>query len=153
MIKKWLYIFQISTSAYFMNAQTVSMLPDTVGVKLKNKTEIEILYNHYLQDGSHSAVTGGIGTEKLRVYGPSARFKRTFSKNSLDLKWDWIIISTPAWSTWSNFSNHWPILPHNSNSLVMTYLWAYEPKRHPSSIIQNTNKIILKNQDLSWSFI
>ena len=67
-------------------------------------------------------------------------------KNKLNIKWDWIIVSSPAWSTWSNFSNHWPILPHNSNSLVMTYLWAYEPKRHPSSIIKNNNEIIIKNQ-------
>ena len=67
-------------------------------------------------------------------------------EKNLDFKWDWILLSTPAWSTWSNFSNHGPILPHSSNSFVMTYLWAYSPKRHPSSIIENTNKIKINNK-------
>lgn len=34
------------------------------------KAEIEILYSMYGQDGDHSAVTGGIGTERLTVYAP-----------------------------------------------------------------------------------
>jgi len=46
-----------------------------------NKTSVEILYSQYLQDGDRSAVTGGIGTEKLIVYGPSLRVKKTNSKN------------------------------------------------------------------------
>jgi len=69
-----------------------------------------------------------------------------WNKHFLNLQWDWALISTPAWSTWSNFSNHWPILPHSSNSFVMTYLWAYKPKRHPSSIIENTKKIKIENK-------
>jgi len=38
--------------------------------KKLSKTEIQIVYSHYLQKGNHSAVTGGIGTEKLTVYSP-----------------------------------------------------------------------------------
>jgi len=43
-----------------------------------NKTEIELVYSHYLQDGHNSAVTGGIGTEKLTVYSPNIKIKKTW---------------------------------------------------------------------------
>lgn len=43
-----------------------------------SKTEVELVYNHYIQDGHNSAVTGGIGTEKLTVYSPSVRIAQTF---------------------------------------------------------------------------
>ncbi len=43
-----------------------------------NKTEIELMYSHYLQDGHNSAVTGGIGTEKLTVYSPNIKMKKTW---------------------------------------------------------------------------
>ncbi len=48
---------------------------DSVTTKV-NKTQIELVYNHYIQDGDNSAVTGGIGTEELTVYGPSLKFKK-----------------------------------------------------------------------------
>ena len=35
-----------------------------------SKTDIELVFSHYNQDGNHSAVTGGTGTEKLQVYAP-----------------------------------------------------------------------------------
>lgn len=33
-------------------------------------TDIQLLFSYYGQDGSHSAVTGGLGTEELTVYAP-----------------------------------------------------------------------------------
>jgi hypothetical protein len=42
-----------------------------------DKTEVEVLYSHYLQDGNNSAVTGGVGTEKLTVFAPSIKIKNT----------------------------------------------------------------------------
>lgn len=38
--------------------------------KKVSKTTIQLVYSHYLQNGNHSAVTGGTGTEKLTVYSP-----------------------------------------------------------------------------------
>jgi hypothetical protein len=35
-----------------------------------SRTEIELLFSQYHQDGDHSAVTGGKGTENLNVYAP-----------------------------------------------------------------------------------
>lgn len=34
-------------------------------------TDIQVLFSYYTQDGDHSAITGGIGTEWLHVYSPS----------------------------------------------------------------------------------
>ncbi|MCB0806288.1 MAG: DUF3570 domain-containing protein [Bacteroidales bacterium] len=42
------------------------------------KTDIEVLFSFYNQDGDHSAVTGGTGTEKLNVYAPG--FNLDFQK-------------------------------------------------------------------------
>ncbi len=69
-------LFQLSSKAQNLN--------NGLDEKLK-KTEIELVYNHYLQDGDHSAVTGGEGTEELTIYGPQAKVKTTSGKNTLDL--------------------------------------------------------------------
>lgn len=61
-----------------------------------SKQEIELLYNHYIQDGNNSAVTGGIGTEKLNVYGPSVRFTRQKGKGILNFKGGTDIISSAS---------------------------------------------------------
>jgi len=49
------------------------------------RTEIELLYSMYGQDGDHSAVTGGIGTEKLEVYAPAIQINFHRSKNTVAL--------------------------------------------------------------------
>lgn len=52
-----------------------------------SKFDVEAMYGHYIQDGNNSAVTGGIGTEKLVVYSPSFKIKRTGPNgHSLSLK-------------------------------------------------------------------
>ncbi|PSL44287.1 uncharacterized protein DUF3570 [Chitinophaga niastensis] len=47
-----------------------------------SKTDIQVLFSYYTQDGNHSAVTGGIGTEALQVYAPG--FTITHQRDSLD---------------------------------------------------------------------
>ncbi len=62
-----------------------------------NKTEIEFMYSHYLQDGNNSAVTGGIGTEKLTVYSPNLRIKKTWqNQRNLTFKGGTDIISSAS---------------------------------------------------------
>jgi len=34
------------------------------------RTDIQVLFGYYRQNGNHSAITGGTGTEKLQVYSP-----------------------------------------------------------------------------------
>ena len=52
--------------------------------KTLRKTSVEMLFGHYSQNGQNSAVTGGIGTEKLSIYAPG--FTITTSKKSLAIK-------------------------------------------------------------------
>jgi hypothetical protein len=46
---------------------------DSLYIKRKlSETDINVLFSYYTQDGNNSAVTGGIGSEKLSVYAPKA---------------------------------------------------------------------------------
>lgn len=52
------------------------------------ETDVQVLFSYYTQDGNHSAVTGGIGTEELMVYAPEVNITHrrdsvnTFSLNA-----------------------------------------------------------------------
>lgn len=58
--------------------------------------EINALYSHYIQNGYNSAVTGGIGTEKLLVYAPSFSVKHNRKSNIFFLKCGTDIISSAS---------------------------------------------------------
>ena len=79
MIKRHIIIGVLVFAAFHLRAQE----PDSVFEKTTlNKTEIDILYSHYVQDGNNSPVTGGIGTEKLTVYAPAVALKLTSKRKS-----------------------------------------------------------------------
>lgn len=65
-MKKPLILIALLTSWWKLQAQQRDTVPE---VFQSDKTEIQALYSYYTQDGSHSAVTGGTGTEELRVQG------------------------------------------------------------------------------------
>ena len=83
-MKRRYIVFGVAAfSALSMKAQRT----DTAFKKEKlNKTEVAILYGQYIQDGNNSAVTGGIGTEKLTVYAPGFVIKKSLNKNTYGLK-------------------------------------------------------------------
>jgi hypothetical protein len=58
--------------------------------------EIDLVYNHYLQNGNHSAVTGGKGTERLSVYAPSINLKFDQSKRYLNFNFGTDIITSAS---------------------------------------------------------
>lgn len=65
--------------------------------KTVSKTDIEVMYSQYIQDGHNSPVTGGIGTEKLTVYSPNAKLKRVYNNGSnISLKFGSDIISSAS---------------------------------------------------------
>jgi hypothetical protein len=73
MKKKFLVFGAFTASCFFGFGQN----PASIYAKKKiAKSDIQLIYSHYIQNGNHSAVTGGIGTEKLQVYGPEIIFKR-----------------------------------------------------------------------------
>jgi len=90
---KYLVFGSFAFYSYFAKAQ--DSIPASAQNRI-NKTEIEVLYSHYVQDGNHSAVTGGIGTEKLTVYSPSVYLKSTLGKNVYTLKGGADIISSAS---------------------------------------------------------
>ena len=92
MKKKYLLIGGFSLLQWISNAQQSR---DSLNKKL-NKTEIELVYNHYLQDGDNSAVTGGKGTEKMTVYGPSIRYNRANEKNEMAFQIGTDVISSAS---------------------------------------------------------
>jgi len=74
------------TSLLLMTFAAIAQQPDTTYHKREiPATEIEILYNMYHQDGDHSAVTGGIGTEKLTIYAPGVDVTFNGEKSSFNL--------------------------------------------------------------------
>lgn len=82
MNKKFILIGAVALSPLAGHTQTETKLHTSEKV---NSTEIEILYNHYLQDGDKSPVTGGEGTQELSVYGPSTNVTRTIGKNKMSI--------------------------------------------------------------------
>src|SRR5580692_7697399 len=42
-----------------------------------SRTQIQLLFAYYTQDGDHSAITGGVGTEWLHVYSPEFTLTKT----------------------------------------------------------------------------
>jgi len=93
MKRNFVFAGAILVSSLFLKAQK----PDSVfKKKIIDKTEIDIFYSHYNQDGNNSAVTGGIGTEKLTVYAPSIKIVRTKKNNSYSFKGGADIISSAS---------------------------------------------------------
>lgn len=61
-----------------------------------SKTDIEVLFSHYNQDGDHSAVTGGTGTEKLNVYAPGISLNFYRGKNTFSLAGGGDVVSSAS---------------------------------------------------------
>jgi hypothetical protein len=78
MKKRAVLISSICCSLYFAPAQP----RDSTSFRV-SETEVELLYNHYLQDGNRSAITGGQGSEKLTVYGPALKVKHHWGRNTV----------------------------------------------------------------------
>ncbi len=58
--------------AVFSILTTISVAQDSTKTSINlDDVEISFLTSYYIQDGNHSPVTGGIGTEKLTNIAPS----------------------------------------------------------------------------------
>lgn len=66
-------------------------------------------------------------------------------KQAINIEWDWIIVSTPAWSTWYNSSLGWPIIPHTLNAFVITPKAPWKPKWQSPVLINDDEIIEIKN--------
>lgn len=66
-------------------------------------------------------------------------------RQAINIEWDWIIVSTPAWSTWYNSSLGWPIIPHTLNAFVITPKAPWKPKWQTPVLINDNEIIEIKN--------
>ena len=66
------------------------------------------------------------------------------------LKWDWILVVTPAWSTWYNVSAGGPVLPHGSKNLIATPLLTFEPRHMKPIVFENDKEVIITNNNERW---
>lgn len=66
-------------------------------------------------------------------------------RQKINISWDGIIISTPAWSTWYNRSLNWPIIPHTINAFSITPKAPWAPRWQWPILIQDNEIIQIKN--------
>ncbi len=59
---------QLITTLYLIAGYCQAQELDSSGVKIQEDIEVNFLMSYYDQDGNHSAVTGGVGTESLQDY-------------------------------------------------------------------------------------
>lgn len=68
-MKKTYLVWGVLLRSFCSFGQEAATAPVYKKQQLK-ETEIQALFSYYIQDGNHSAVTGGKGTEALTVYAP-----------------------------------------------------------------------------------
>jgi hypothetical protein len=74
-MKKRYLVFGVMAAALSSKAQ----VQDSSFQKKKlARSDIEVVFSYYNQNGNHSAITGGIGTEKLSVYAPDIKYSHTY---------------------------------------------------------------------------
>lgn len=70
--------------------------------------------------------------------------------SSVNIIWDWILVSTPAWSTWYNSSAHGPILPHSSPNFIATAILPFNPKNFTPVVYEDKDKVVVTNNAERW---
>jgi len=72
--------------------------------------------------------------------------KKNWEKTlKVNLKWDWLIYSTPAGTTGYNYSLGWPIIPHWLNAFVLTPKAPLFPRNFRSIVLEQDREVIIKN--------
>ncbi len=88
-----------------------------------------------------------VAFNEVNVYATSwnmLSFEALLNQSSaMRFKWDGLLVSTPAWSTWHSASYWAPLLEHSSESLIITPKWSNPT--HSPNIIQWSSQINLKN--------
>lgn len=91
----------------------------------------------------------------LNIYSPEKKMiSLALSSNcwKLDLNWDWVMISTPAGSTGHNKSYYGPILPHNSEHIIIHPQWNISPQS-PKTINSDTHIAIQNTWRMMWLWV
>lgn len=73
-----------------------------------------------------------------------------WNNSKIRIKWDWLLIVTPAWSTGYNISAWGPVLPHTSPNFIATPLLSFEPRNMKSIVFEHDKKVIITNNNERW---
>ena len=89
----------------------------------------------------------GVAFNDVNLYSPVAsvvEFDLSINELSgMQTRWDGVVITPPGWSTWHSKGYFWPILQHNSESLIISPKWN-NPANSPK-IINFSSVIKIKN--------
>jgi len=66
-------------------------------------------------------------------------------KQKISIEWDWVLVSTPAGSTWYNASLGWPMLPHNMEALILTFKAPWKPKWQAPIVLNDDEDLLIEN--------
>lgn len=87
----------------------------------------------------------------VNLYSPTASFIEfdltINASSSMKTRWDGVVITPPGWSTWQSKGYFWPVLQHNSESMIISPKWN-NPANSPKTIdlssiikIKNTGRL------------
>src|SRR3954470_17245270 len=93
-MKKKYIVFGLMAFYFPLKAQVADS--SSFSKKKLNKSEIELTLSYYHQDGNNSAVTGGIGTEKLNVYAPNLNLSHQYKLNKFSAAVGMEVISSAS---------------------------------------------------------
>lgn len=88
--------FYTTVACLLLSWWSVKAQTQTDSLPKVRKTTLDVVYGHYFQNGNNSAVTGGIGTEELMVYGANLTLKHTRSKSAFSLNAGTDLISSAS---------------------------------------------------------
>lgn len=86
-------VFLLFAIVFFSKAQSID---SGYHKRILPKTDIDLVFSYYNQDGDHSAVTGGEGTEALNVYAPGFILTHTSGLNIYSIEGGADVISSAS---------------------------------------------------------
>ena len=86
----------ILASSLFTVLALAQSEPEESAEMVVTQTDVQLVYNQYLQTGDNSAVTGGLGTERLTIYGPAFSLSHQFGNNIIDFDLGVDVISSAS---------------------------------------------------------
>jgi NAD+ kinase len=141
--------------AYGINRGTVGFLMNrwreggNLPAKLAKATRIAVAPLHMTavtQDGAHHVANAINEVSLLRETRQTAKLEVTVNEKVRipELVCDGVLLATPAGSTAYNLSANGPILPLTSNTLALTPISPFRPRRWKGAILPDNSRVTLR---------
>jgi NAD+ kinase len=141
--------------AYGLNRGTVGFLMNhwresgNLATRLAKAKRIAVAPLHMTaitQDGAHHVANAINEVSLLRETRQTAKIEVTVNEKVRiqELVCDGVLLSTPAGSTAYNLSANGPILPLTSNTLALTPISPFRPRRWKGAILPDSSRVTLR---------